>query len=191
MVACASQQFDAVDGVLHLGYSAMSRKVAEVGSGSVGDGEFGQLTSTGKLMTDMRLHWKSTYKAPVNVQIQLTRARRTMQIMSGNFAYIRERFTGVVGIDSGTPILAPDPTTDPLWDSEFGGGIGGDGSVGYRTSTPLSSCILFTALVPVGQSIDVRFRATIFTQLPWGGATPNSAYGYTTYLSAVAYPENI
>lgn len=191
MVACASEQFDAVDGVLHLGYSAMARKVAEAGAASVGDGEFGQLTSTGKLMTDMRLHWKSTYKCPVNVQITLTRARRTMQIMSGNFAYIRERFTSAAGIDSGTPILAPEPTTDPFWDSEFGGGIGGDGSVGYRTSTPLSSCVLFTQLIPVGQSIDVRFRATIFTQTPWGGGSPNTAQGYTTYLSAIAFPENL
>lgn len=191
MVACASEQFDAVGGVLHLGYSAMARKVAESAGPSVGDGEFGQLTSTGKLVTDMRCHWKSTYKCPVNVQVQLTRQRRTMQIMSGNFAYIRERFTSAVGIDTGTPIMASEPTTDPYWDGEFGGGIGGDGSVGYRTSTPLASCILFTTLIPVGQSLDVRFRATIFTQTPWGGGAPNSVAAYTTFLSFVAFPENL
>lgn len=195
MVACASEQFDAVNGVLHLGYSAMAREVAWTEQASVGDGAFSELTSTGKLMVDMRLHWKSPYKCPVIVEPWYQRQRRTMQMQFGNYAYIRERYTSAVGVDSGTPILAPEPSTDPTWNTEFGGGLNADTSLGgqYRTSVCESACqCIFPTRVDVGQSIDVRVRATLFTQTPFaGGPNNNFAYAYSNFLRFRAYPENL
>lgn len=195
MVACASEQFDAVNGVLHLGYSAMAREVAWTQTDSVGDGEFGELTSTGKLMVDMRLHWKSPYKNAVMVESWYQRTRRTLQMQFGNFAYIRERYTYAVGVDSGTPILAPEPSTDPIWNTEFGGGLNASTSLGgvYRTSMNESACqCVYPQRVEVGQSIDVRLRATLFTQTPWLGGNPgNFAYAFGNVLRLKAYPENL
>lgn len=191
MVACASNQFDAVNGVLHLGYSAMAREVAFTDGASVGDGEFGQLTSTGKLLVDMRLHWKSPYKCPVIVHPWYQRQRRTLQVTGGNFAYVRERYTSAVGVDSGTPILAPEPVTDPIWNTEFGGGISTQGSF-YRTSMNESACMcIFPTRLEIGQSIDVRVRATLFTQEPWVNAQGNYAYAYQNFIRFIAYPENL
>lgn len=195
MVACASEQFEAVNGVLHLGYSAMAREVAWTSASSVGDGEFGQLTSTGKLLVDMRLHWKSTYDCPVIVEPWYQRQRRTLQLQFGNYAYVRERYTVATGVDTGTPILAPEPNTDPNWNTEFGGGLNAAQQLGgtYRTSMNESACqCIFPTRLEVGQSIDVRVRATLFTQEPWlGGNSGNFCYAFNNFLRFRAFPENL
>ncbi len=195
MVACANAQFVANDGVLGLSYSAMAREVASVQVDSVGDGTFGELTSTGKLMVDMRLHWKSPYQCPVIVEPWYQRQRRTLQVQFGNYAYIRERYTVAVGVDSGTAILAPEPSTDPNWNTEWGGGLNAAEPLGgtYRSSVPESTCLcIFPQRLEIGQSIDVRVRATLFTQTPWaGGNTGNSAYAFANFIRLRAYPENL
>lgn len=192
VVACAGSHFEAVNGTLEMGYSAFGREVAWIDGASVGDGQFGQLTSTGKLMVDMRLHWKSTYDCPVICHMTYQRQRRTMQVSFGGFAYVRERYTYAVGVDTGTPILAPDPNTDPYWNTEFGGGIDGTGGGGiYRTSMNESMCIcIFPQRLEVGQSIDVRMRGTLFTQIPWNATSDqNFAYCFSNFLRIYALPE--
>ena len=193
-VVNATTQFAVVNNKLALSYSAMAREVAMAEAFSTGDGEFGEQGSAGKRMVDMRLHWKSTYAVPVMVESWYQRQRRTLQTQFGNFAYIRERYTAAVGIDSTSQILAPEPTTDPDWNTEFGGGLNAAQSLGgtFRSSLCETSCqCIFPTRVNPGQSIDVRVRATLFTQTPFAGGNPgNFAYAFANFLRFRAFPEN-
>lgn len=193
-VVNATSQFAVVGNKLALSYSAMAREVAMQEVASTGDGEFGAQPITGRQMVDMRLHWKSTYQVPVIVEAWYQRQRRTMQTQFGNFAYIRERYTAAVGIDSTSQILAPEPTTYPDWNTEFGGGLNAAESLGgaYRTSVCESACqCIFPTRIEVGQSFDVRVRATLFTQDPMAGGNPgNFAYAFSNFLRFRAFPVN-
>lgn len=193
-VVNATNQFAVVGNKLALSYSAMAREVAFAEAGSVGDGEFGAQPITGRLLVDMRLHWKSAYTVPVIVESWYQRQRRTLQMQFGNFAYIRERYTAAVGVDSTSQILAPEPTTYPDWNTEFGGGLNAAQSLGgaYRTSMCETSCqCIFPTRVLPGQSLDVRVRATLFTQDPFAGGNPgNFVYAYSNFLRFRAFPEN-
>lgn len=193
-VVNATQQFAVVGNKLALSYSAMAREVAFAEAGSTGDGEFGEQPITGKQMVDMRLHWKSTYQVPVIVEPWYQRQRRTLQMQFGNFAYIRERYTFAVGVDSTSQIIAPEPTTYPDWNTEFGGGLNAAEPLGgaYRTSMCESACMcIFPTRLEVGQSLDIRVRSTLFTQTPFaGGNSGNFAYGYMNFLRFRAFPVN-
>lgn len=188
-VVNATSQFAVVNNKLALSYSAMSRLASVVSAAPLGDG---QVTNGNdrRLITDLRLHWKSPYTVPVRAVAWYGRQKSTVQTGGSNFMYIRERYTAAIGIDSTSQVLAPEPTTDPLFNTEFGGG--GDSSM-IRNSQPESFGIINHTMdqVGVGQSIDVRVRANLFCQEPWNGSATNN-YVYTLYhfIYLFVYPEN-
>lgn len=187
MATCATSQFTTNGGILGLDRSAMARVVARSTVESIGDGDHGaqdpaevvpeedwaKVSHRQKTMIDQRVHWKNDFGCPVTVQVQIQRARRTMWLSSPNFAFIRERYTHRVGVDSGTNVLAPEPDTHEVWDTEWGGGIDvglEDGKPRYgqfRNSTPESTLMLEPVRVGTTQSIDVRFRAALITAHRW------------------------
>lgn len=187
-----TSQFTTNQGVLGLDRSAMSRVVARSTVQSTGDGEHGghaprwvapeedydKVSRDLKTMIDQRVHWRNDYDVPVTVQVQIQRARRTMWLSSPNFAYLRERYTSAVGYDLISHVTAPEPDPTEVWDTEWGGGLDigleSDGEGGhrpryghYRSSMPESSLMLEPRRVGVGQSIDVRFRASLITPFRW------------------------
>ena len=193
---CVTEQFDTPGGgILALGHSAMARVVANTVAFTVGDGDInGPLTSTGKLILDARAHWNSTYAAPVTVVPFIQRRRNTFKANLGNTLHTRERYTVAVGVDSTSTILAPEPTTDPTWDTEAGGGVVGAGTTGaFYLSTPESSATLAQYTVQPGQAIDVRYRMTGFTAFTGGSwaAGNNSIYAFFLVIKLLVLPENM
>lgn len=178
-----TRQFTTNGGVLGLDRSAMSRVVARSTVQSTGDGSHGghapgtlggsttwqDVSTSLKTMIDQRVHWKNDYGVPVLIQANIQRARRTFFISSPNFAFIRERYTTRVGNDLLGYVTAPTPDPTNIWDTETGGGIdaGLNGAypayARYRHSQPESTLMLEPLLVGVGQSIDVRYRASLIT----------------------------
>lgn len=185
MTQPVTSQFTTTGGVLGLDRSAMSRVVARSTVQSTGDGDHGAhapqsivpedatYSTSLKTMIDQRVHWKNDFGVPVTVQVQIQRSRRTMLLSAPNFAYVRERYTHLVGTDIITNILAPTPDPTSVWNTEFGGGIDVGLDAGkprygrYRSSTPESSLMLEPVEVGATQSIDVRFRAALITPFRW------------------------
>lgn len=215
-----SSQFVTAGGVLGLHRSAIPRIVTENVQPSTGDGPFGQQAPSSiyppstprvtglKDMINQRVHWKNDYGSPVQVQIQIERARRTMLVSAPNYAFIRERYTTAVGYDTPTPIVAPDPsTTGSAWQTEWGGGIDvgtrGDGSGGwvpnygqFRLSTPQATLTVPLIRLEPNQAVDVRFRASLITPYLWWDNIPTAnkvfeAYAFSNTIRIVAYPEPI
>lgn len=182
-----TNQFTVNGGVLGLDRSAMSRVVARSTVQSTGDGDHGahapfavepasdwdNVSHNLKTMIDQRVHYRNGDGVPVTIQAQIQRSRRTMRLSSPNFAFIRERYTHRVGVDFPTNVLAPEPDPTEIWNTEFGGGIdvgleGGTPRYGqYRSSHPESSLMLEPVLLDPGQSIDVRYRASLITPFRW------------------------
>lgn len=185
---CTTSQFTTNNGILGLDKSAMSRVVARSRVESTGDGPFDaamparvfppeswdKVSHAMKTMIDQRVHWKNDYGIPVDVEVQIQRQRRTMVISSPNFAFIRERYTTKVGYDSaGANVLADEPDPSKTWNTEWGGGIwigftdGRPNEGHYRASQPESTLTLEPIRVGAGQSLDVRFRASLITAHDW------------------------
>lgn len=213
-------QFTTNGGVLGLDRSAMSRVVARSTVQSTGDGDHGghspqqlggsttwdDVSPDLKTMIDQRVHWKNDYRVPVTIQTQIQRARRTFFISAPNFSFIRERYTQRVGTDGpGANVLAPDPDPTNIWNTETGGGIDAGLEGGkprytrWRYSQPESSLMLEPVRVGVGQSIDVRFRASLITPFRWWAPKAYAdeadfvarAEAFSNTLLLWAYPENI
>lgn len=188
---CTSEQFTTEGGVLHLAASAMPRVVLETTTASTGDGEItSHSPMTGqRILIDQRGHWKNDFGVPVKVQVHIQRARRTMSTTCPHTVFLRESYTTRVGTDRATQIIAPTPTTNPDWNTEWGFGLfapfnrmGGDEWPPITTwqSTPEATTVLNEILVPVGQSLDVRFRVGLVTDayvnVPWEDAHPGNNY---------------
>ena len=186
-----------MDGKLGLAYSAFGRMVAWGKSYAIGDGAFGQQTEVGKMLIDQRLHWKSTYNCPVTAMVFVQRRRTTLDLLLGNMCYVRERYTWATGIDTTTLVAAADPTTAPYWDTECGGGASVSGQNGgtnrFRYSTPESGAWLEPITVNAGQSLDVRYRETLYTQAWAGGGSAgggeNTVYTFHNTIYVFALPE--
>lgn len=198
-----TRQFTTNGGVLGLDRSAMSRVVARSTVQSTGDGAhgghapgtlggsttWGDVSKNLKTMIDQRVHWKNDYGVPVLIQANIQRARRTFFLSAPNFAFIRERYTTRVGNDLLGYVTAPEPDPTNIWNTETGGGIdaGLDGAypayARYRHSQPESTLMLEPLLVGVGQSIDVRYRASLITPFRWWAA---KAYEKESDFVAVA-----
>lgn len=212
----ASSQFTTNGGVLGLDRSAMSRVVARSTVASTGDGDHGAHAPNGvepqedwdsvshnlKTMIDQRVHWKNDYEGPVLIQTQIQRSRRTMRLSAPNYAFIRERYTQRVGVDFLTNVIAPDPDPTNQWNTEWGGGIDvglQDGSPRYgqyRSSMPESTLMLEPLRVGVGESIDVRFRASLITPFLWWQESEIQSFvarmeAFSNTLLLWAYPEPV
>lgn len=211
-VICTSPQFTTADGVLHLARSAMPRVVLETRTPSVNDGPVTEHSpmNNQKVMIDQRGHWKNDFGVPVNVQVHIQRSRRTMSTTCPHTLFLRESYTTRVGTDGTSQIMAPEPSTEPTWNTEWGGGLfapfngmGGDKWPPITTwqSTPEATTVLDQIRVPVGQSLDVRFRVSLVTnayiQVPFGDAKPlnnlpiASVYAFSNVLRFHAFPEPI
>lgn len=142
-----------------------------------------------KIFIEQRGHWKNDFGVPVNIQVHIQRARRTMSTTCPHTVFLRESYTTRVGTDGITQILAPTPTTHPNWNTEWGAGLfmpwnatGNNEwpSITTWQSTPEATTVLNQIRVDVGQSIDVRFRAGLVTNayvnVPWGDARPGNNY---------------
>lgn len=199
--------------------SAVPRLVVEHVANSTADGPFTQqapasiypagtpIVTSLKTLIDQRAHWKNDYGVPVQVQVQIQRARRTMYTSAPNFAFIRERYTTRIGYDSPVPIVAPDPNPTSTWNTEWGGGIDvgvrSNGSGGwipnygqFRLSTPESSLTLPLARLEADQAIDVRFRAALITPYLWwdnidAGNRSFEMYAFSNTIRILAFPEPI
>lgn len=186
MAQCTTAQFTTNGGILGLDRSAMARVVARSTVESTGDGPHGahaparvfpegdQVSGSLKTMIDQRVHWKNDFGVPVEVEVQIQRQRRTMHLSAPNYAFIRERYTLAVGTDGPANVLAEEPDPTVRWNTEWGGGIhtglkpDGKPMFGqYRASMPESTHMLEPRRVGVGQSIDVRFRASLITPYDW------------------------
>lgn len=205
MATCATSQFTTNGGILGLDPSAQARIVSESTQASVGDGPLASNANPGvpgKIMIDQRSHWVNDFGVPVQVQVQIQRARRTMLLSSPNFLFIRERYTYVVGYDTSGPILAPTPSVDPTWQTEWGGGIDvGIKNVSgtltpnygqFRLSTPESMLFIPLMRLEIGQSIDVRFRASCVNPYTWWTNAPsqkNEIYAFSNTIRMLAFPE--
>ncbi|KKO84510.1 hypothetical protein AAV33_00890 [Corynebacterium otitidis] len=207
-VVPTTNQFTANGGVLGLSRSAMPRFVARSEKIASNDGDFGaqyparvippedagKVDDKQKTLIDQRVHWKNDFGLPVQVQVQIQRARRTMALSAPNFAFLRERYTVAVGTDGSSQVTAPEPETYSRWDTEWGGGIdtaanGEPVAAIFRQSTPESTLTLEPRRVAEGQSIDVRFRVTLITPYTWWqpNALPQAAKdSFTAHMRAFA-----
>lgn len=215
-----TRQFTTAGGVLGLDRSAIPRVVVENTKESTADGPFGQQAPSSiypsdepieqslKTMIDQRVHWKNDYGSAVTVQVQIQRARRTMYTSAPNYAFIRERYTTRVGVDSPFPVLAPEPDPTTIWNTEWGGGIdvgvkrasdGGGWVPNYgqfRLSTPESGLHLPLMRLAPNQAIDVRYRASLITPYLWWENVPEQdkafeMYAFSNTIRMVAYPEPV
>ena len=188
---CTSAQFATDNGVLHLARAAMPRLVLEATTASVNDGDITEHSpmTNQKIMIEQRGHWKNDFGVPVNVQVQIQRARRTMSTTCPHTVFLRESYTTRVGTDGATQVMAPEPRTDPDWNTEWGYGLfapfnkmGNDEWPPITTwqSTPEATTVLNQIRVDVGQSLDVRFRVGLVTdayvRVPWEDAHPGNDY---------------
>lgn len=222
---CTTSQFRTNNGILGLDRSAIPRIVVESTATSTGDGKFSQqypfetLPKKGeqvkelKLMIDQRVHWKNDYNTGVQVQVEIQRARRTMFTSAPNYAFIRERYETATGFDTGgNEIRAEEPDPTEKWATEWGGGIdiglgekdsNGDNVPRYgqfRLSLPESSFAMPLLKLADGESIDVRFRASLITPYLWWtnvikDADTNEAmfqmYAFANTIRITAYPEPV
>lgn len=209
---CVSKQFTTPGGVLHLSRSAMPRTVLEQTTPSVNDGPITSHSpmANQKIMIEQRAHWKNDFGVPVNVQVHIQRARRTMSTTCPHVVFLRERYTTRVGTDGTTQVMAPEPTTNPDWNTEWGfglfapfNGMGGDKwpSITTWQSTPEATTVLDQIRVDVGQSLDVRFRVGLVTNayvnVPWADAKPINnyptafAWAFRNTIRMVATPEPV
>ncbi|MGW4578267.1 DUF7172 family protein [Rhodococcus aetherivorans] len=200
---CTSEQFTETGGILGLAAAAFADEVATVYTASVGDGTFTAAGASGKLLIDQELHWASTFPCEVNVLPVIRRKRRSLRTTSSNVAMVRERYTTLVGVDSGTLVQAPEPVNSSTYDSEWGGGaIVGTGATGTNTprswdhfSCPEATTVLDPITVPVGSSLSMRFRASLFTpngfQAASVGTDINDVYVYGNRLSFLVLPTPI
>ena len=213
MELCTSKQFSTDNGVLHLARSAMPRIVLESTSNSMNDGNITGHSpmNNQKIMIEQRGHWKNDFGVPVNVQVQIQRSRRTMSATCPHTVFLRERYTTRVGTDGITQVMAPEPTTEPDWNTEWGGGIFAPfGSMQAENewpaitswqSTPEATTTLDQIRVDVGQSLDVRFRVGLVTNayvnVPWEDAKPRNNYpiafvwAFRNVLRFFAFPEPV
>lgn len=214
---CHSAQFESPGGVLHLARSAMPRVVLEQSTPSVNDGPITSHSpmTNQKILIEQRGHWKNDFGVPVNVQVHIQRARRTMSTTCPHLVFLRESYTSRVGTDGTTQVLAPTPTTHPDWNTEWGGGTfapfasmqSGDNNasewpaITSWQSTPEATTVLNEIRVPEGQSLDVRFRVGLvtnaFVNVNWGDAKPRNNYdiafvwAFSNTMRFVATPEPI
>lgn len=190
---CVSEQFSDAGGILALGYSAMGRIVANTVAFPLTEGNQETPPNPQTIMIEARAHWVSAYTAPVTVMPIVQRQRTVFKARFGNTLFTRERYTVAVGVDSTTPILAPEPTTIPEWSTEAGGGTEGAGTAGSMfISTPESAATLAQYTVEPGQSIDVRYRVTpyaTYTGGTWGGSN-NYIYIRYIVIKLLVLPEN-
>lgn len=203
---CTTRQFTTDDGILGLHRSAQARLVVENVQPSTGDGAITNPGVPGRTLIEQRAHWVNDFDVPVQLQVQIQRQRRTMYLSAPNFLFIRERYTWLVGRDTRGPILAPTPSVEPTWQTEWGGGI--DVGVNpttanygqFRLSTPESTLMLPLIRMTAGQSIDVRFRASALSPYPWwpnppGTPTPpnykSEIYAFGNTIRMLAYPETV
>lgn len=217
MQQCVSAQFTADGGVLHLSRSAMPRIVLESKSSSLNDGPVDGHSpmKNQKIMIEQRAHWKNDFGVPVNVQVQIQRSRRTMSTTCPHTLFMRETYTTRVGTDGRTQVLAPEPTTHPTWNTEWGGGNfapfnsmqqSNDNkpewpAITMWQSTPEATTTLNQIRVDDGQSLDVRFRVGLVTDayvnVPWQDAKPRNnypiatAYAFSNVIRFFAFPEPI
>lgn len=217
MTMCTTRQFTTHGGILGLDRSAMPRVVAHSTVQSTGDGDHGahaplhveppedadKVDSRLKTMIDQRVHWRNDFGVPVLVQTQIQRARRTMVLSAPNFAFIRERYTHRVGSDIPNQVVAPDPDPTQQWDTEWGGGIdlglraSHQPNYGqYRASMPESTLMLEPVRVGVGESIDVRFRASLITPYRWWQPSTIESFvarmeAFSNTLLLWAFPEAV
>ena len=177
---CTTDQFTVTDGVLGLSRAAMPRVVLEATQESTGDGPVTEHSnmSSPKIFIEQRCHWKNDFGVPVWLQVQVQRARRTMTTTNPHHLFLRERWTTRVGTDGATQVLAPEPTVDDTWDTEWGGGQfhawrEGEGwpKVVTTMSAPSATSTLSMITVPAGQSLDFRLRVALVTDayafVPW------------------------
>lgn len=211
-VICTSPQFSTSDGVLHLARSAMPRVVLETRTPSVNDGPITEHSpmNNQKILIDQRGHWKNDFGVPVNVQVHIQRARRTMSTTCPHTVFLRESYTTRVGTDGATQVMAPEPLTNPNWNTEWGAGLfapydrmgGGEWPpITTWQSTPEATTVLDQIRVPVGQSLDVRFRVGLVTNayvnVPWDDAKPKNNYptafvwAFSNVLRFHAFPEPV
>lgn len=210
---CTSAQFQTSDGVLHLARSAMPRVVLETRTPSINDGPITSHSpmNNQKIMIDQRGHWKNDFGVPVNVQVHIQRARRTMSTTCPHTVFLRESYTTRVGVDGSAQVMAPEPRTEPDWNTEWGGGVFAPfGSmqsdkewpaITTWQSTPEATTVLDQIRVGVGESLDVRFRVGLVTNayvnVPWGDAKPRNNYptafvwAFSNVLRFHAFPEPI
>lgn len=181
---CTTRQFTTDDGVLGLSRAAMPRVVLEATQQSINDGpvkEHSRMEAP-KIMIEQRCHWKNDFGVPVWMQIQVQRARRTLTTTNPHHLFLRERWTTAVGTDSRSQVMAPEPTVNTTWDTEWGGGQfipwrEGEGwpKVVTTLSAPAATSTLSMITVPEGQSLDFRLRVALVTDayafVPWGDQT--------------------
>ena len=190
---CHSEQFDSAGGILALGHSAMGRVVANTVAFPLTEGNQETVPNPLTIMLEARAHWVSTYTVPVTVMPIVQRQRTVFKVRFGNTLFTRERYTVAVGVDSTTPILAPEPTTSPDWSTEAGGGTEGAGTAGSMyISTPESAATLAQYTVEPGQSIDVRYRVTPFSTFSGGTWAGSNNYVFIRYIviKLLVLPEN-
>ena len=191
---CVSSQFDTDGSVLALGHSAMGRVVANTVAFALVEGNVESPPNPATIMLEARAHWNSTYSVPVTVMPIVQRQRTVFKARFGNTLFTRERYTVAVGVDSTTPILAPEPTTLPDWSTESGGGTEGAGTAGSMyISTPESAATLAQYTVQPGQAIDVRYRVTPFSTFTGGTWGAGNNYIFIRYIviKLLVLPENV
>lgn len=202
-VVCTTSQFTANGGILGLDRTAQARVVVEAKQESTGDGDVsGNPGVPGKQLINQRVHWVNDYGLTVQVQVQLQRARRTMYLSAPNYLFIRERYTWKTGVDSPSQVIADEPELSTIWQTEWGGGI--DVGINGNPAKPnygqmrmsMAESTLFVPLITVnaGQSVDVRFRASVVNPYRWWDNAPTQVgaiYAFHNYTRIVAYPQVI
>lgn len=194
---CTTSQFTVTDGVLGLSRSAMPRVVLEATQQSINDGPVTEHSSQAnpKIFIEQRCHWVNDFDGPVWLQVQVQRARRTMTTTNPHHLFLRERWTTAVGSDRGTQVMAPEPTVDQTWDTEWGGGQfhawrEGEGwpKIVTTMSAPAATSTLGMITVPAGQALDFRLRVALITDayahVPWGDQTKQEPFEHMATMFA-------
>lgn len=198
---CVSQNFEvSATGQLAAAEWSVPVVVATATGTSTGDGALtAQTTLPGKQMIDVSLSWTNPRALEVELLLRVQRSYRDLLTSNPNVIQVRDRWTSRISAEPTDLAPVPDPTS--VFNSQWGGGI--DLSTN-TTATPQAGRLwLFEDAhftedwmgpVPPGYTLNVRYRAYVWTPPPFADNANNNAPTHQvnlrqTTLQFTAMPE--
>lgn len=195
---CVSRNMKITSGVLGIEKWSIPRHVGDSTFNSVGDGTLAaNQTLPGKLMIDGTLSWTSDSPLPTNILLRVNRAYRDFVTSNPNVVQFRDRWTYKIGTG---PQVAEVPDVSATYQSQFGGGVDLGTS---NTAVPFLGKIArfqdahitedWIGPVPVGETINVRYRCYVWTPQPFSNNANNNspvheARARSTQIQLIAFP---
>ena len=190
---CVSKNLSITGGKLGLAQHSVPTNVIDQIMVSTGDGVFGRLDALpGKQMIDGTVTWVNNAPVARRLLVRVQRLTRVLRTASPNAVQVRDRWTYKIG---GTADI-PDPsqvlqsqcgTAVDLSTNAVANPLPGRIKI-YRPAVMTEDWI---GPIPAGESINIRYRAILWTPPPWAdnAAAPDYyAQLLGTRVHAIAFP---